>query len=136
VRILALTAFLALAALTAPGAARAQAASEDPARVAGVWDGALETSDGRQRLTLNLGYAGGRLTGALDSIDQGVSGAPLEVDLTQSRLRLTQPERDAEFQGMVSADVEAVVGIWSQAGRSHPLTFRRRPGASPSVARP
>ena len=98
--------------------------------------GALETSDGRQRLTLNLGYAGGRLTGALDSIDQGVSGAPLEVDLTQSRLRLTQPERDAEFQGMVSADVEAVVGIWSQAGRSHPLTFRRRPGASPSVARP
>jgi hypothetical protein len=136
VRIEALTALLAAAVLTAPGPLRAQPASDDPSRVAGIWEGALETEGARLRLTLNLAVADGRLTARLDSLDRGGPAGLVQADLARSRLWLVHPASGAEFRGMVSADVEAVVGIWSQGGRSHPLTFHRRGPGEPALAHP
>ena len=120
----------------APNATAATAAQPAaPAKVAGDWEGALDTGAGQLRLVLHLTPgAGGAWAATLDSVDQGAMGIPVSsVTLKGGKLNLAVDAVHGEYEGTVNADASAIEGTWTQ-GVSLALNFRRAvagPAAKP-----
>jgi pimeloyl-ACP methyl ester carboxylesterase len=96
--------------------------------VEGLWQGALETHGMRLRFQLHVSHdTEGELIGALDNLDQGVSGLP-GVKLTQkeSAFHFEIPAVGGVFEGTLNAAKNELKGTWSQTGaENEELNFKR-----------
>lgn len=101
--------------------------------VEGSFEGALKTPTGQSlRLRLHVKRApDGRLSGALDSVDQGAFGIPIdEISFADGTLRWTIRRLQASFEGKLTEGGAALDGAFTQ-GMAMPLTLRR---ADPALA--
>ena len=96
------------------------------ANVAGRWEGALDTGQGKLRLVLDVTKAAdGSLAGTLTSVDQGGVRIPIErVEQNGKILRLDVKAVGGNFEGTLSNDRQRIAGTWTQ-GLSLPLEFAR-----------
>jgi hypothetical protein len=102
--------------------ALATAADLSPAE--GDWLGTLSFNGVHLRLALHIKTSPGRLTGTLDSIDQGAKGMPLDhISLRQNKLTLQVPSVQGSYEGVVAG--RSITGTWSQGGAALPLEFKR-----------
>lgn len=115
----------------------AHAFAQEPAQIAGIWQGALELPTGaRLRLVVKLREEGGALTGTMDSVDQGARDLPIDsIQLENRRLLFTMSAIGGRYEGELSESGDELVGTWSQGGGNLPLTLRRDSNV-PVVARP
>ena len=114
---------LRLAAAVALGMAIAGAArAEDPV---GDWTGALSGPTGSLHLSVHVRRgADGKLTGSLDSPDQGAGEIAVAVTATETTLSLSVPSAHGGYQGAWDAAGHKWVGTWTQA-TSLPLELAR-----------
>jgi uncharacterized protein len=96
--------------------------------VEGLWQGAVEVRGMRLRYQLHLLHdTDGELIGALDNLDQGVTGLPA-VRLTQkeSAVHFEIPAVDGVYEGTLNPAKTELKGTWSQLGvESEKLDFKR-----------
>ena len=107
--------------------------------LAGDWSGTLNVGATQLRLVLHLtrttapaiaGWAG-----ALDSVDQGANGIPIEgVALTDSQLQFSIPAIRASYAGTLQPDGSMIKGSFTQ-GQTFPLDFTRGAAASAAPAK-
>jgi hypothetical protein len=78
------------------------------------------------RLELRLtNQPDGRATGRLVNVDQGGLEIPLAITQNASNVSLEAKVVPGSFTGILSADAAELVGQWTQASGSIPLTLRR-----------
>ena len=95
--------------------------------VEGLWQSALDMHGMRLRLQLHVSHdTEGQLIGALDNLDQGVTGLPA-VNVTQkdSAFHFEIPAVGATFDGTLNAGKNAVAGEWSMGSTTEKLEFKR-----------
>jgi pimeloyl-ACP methyl ester carboxylesterase len=109
-----------MAALTLIG----PAVAADPV---GHWEGALEVGSIKLRLAFHIEKAAdGKLTGTMDSPDQGAKGVPLGgVRVEGDTVTIDLAKFKAEFVGKFAGDGKKLAGEWKQAGRAFPLELAR-----------
>ena len=93
-----------------------------------VWQGVLDTGPQKLRLILHIAKsADGKLTGSMDSPDQGdAKGLPIDTLVWQAgALRFEMNLIGARYEGKVSGDGGEITGQFQQGSRSFPLTFKR-----------
>ena len=114
----------ACAALTLAAPATAQ-------DIKGDWIGALEVSPTvKLRLALHVTEAAGKLSGSLDSIDQGGHGIPLaDVVHTGQDFSFTVPAVGGRYAGKWDAASKRWIGNWTQGPSTLPLNFESAPPA-------
>ena len=102
------------------------AAAAEPSPVAGTWEGSLAVGNSGLRMLFNLSAdANGRLTGTLDSPDQGAYGLAFDsVSFAAGLLRCEIKRLSAVYEGKLDAAKGTIVGQWQQAGRSFDLSLR------------
>jgi len=109
----------------------AGAASHKPAEaifpVEGLWQTALETHGLRLRLQLHVSHdTDGQLVGALDSLDQQVSGLPaIQMELKEASFHFEIPAVAGTFDGTLSPGKNKLIGHWSQTGADAKIEFVR-----------
>lgn len=95
----------------------------------GDWEGKLDTGNGILKVVVHISAAAtaGKLTGTLDSPDQGATGIVMNsVTYKDPDLHLEIESIGGAFDGKMSKDNCEVPGEWKQGGGSAPLTFKRR----------
>jgi hypothetical protein len=109
-----------------PGAA-ARKPTEAVFPVEGLWQSALETHGMRLRFQLHVSHDTERqLIGALDSLDQGVSGLPaIKVQLKDAAFHFEIPAMAGVFEGTLNPAKNKLSGNWSQTGAEATLEFLR-----------
>jgi uncharacterized protein (TIGR03435 family) len=116
---------VALAALVAPPALRAQAAAAPaPGDLSGNWQGTLHAGKDL-RIIVRLTKDDSQLKAVMYSIDQG--GQPINttgVSLQGTDFKFTVPSVNGTYEGKLSADAKFITGTWVQ-GQSLPLTLVR-----------
>ncbi len=93
-----------------------------------LWQGVLEVGQQKLRLILHLVKAAdGKLTGMLDSPDQGgVKGLPIDTLTWQNgTLRFEMKLINATYEGTVGSDGAEIKGQWRQGVANLPLNFKR-----------
>lgn len=112
------------------------AATAKSTSLAGTWEGHLALGNSGLRLLFNFAAdANGRLTGTMDSPDQGAVGIALDsVAFAGGVLRCEVPRISGVYQGKLDPVSRTIVGEWRQGGRSFPLSLR--PGAAVKLNRP
>jgi hypothetical protein len=95
--------------------------------VEGLWQSALETHGMRLRFQLHVSHdTEGQLIGALDSLDQGVSGLPaINMQLKEAAFHFEIPAVAGVFDGTLNAAKNKLSGNWSQTGAEAKLDFVR-----------
>lgn len=111
--LLAITLGSALAAL-APG-------------VAGDWQGTLDTGSGTLRVVVHITQdKDGKLSGAIDSPDQGASGIAItSITYKEPDLHFEIDSIGGSYDGKMNKENSQIAGDWKQGGGSLPLTFKR-----------
>jgi pimeloyl-ACP methyl ester carboxylesterase len=107
---------------------RAVGKSQPPAANEEVWQGVLEVSGTRLRLILHVSKAtDGRLTGSLDSPDQGdAKGLPVDtLTMKDGALHFEMNLIGGVYDGKVTSDGGEIRGEWKQGALTLPLTFKR-----------
>jgi hypothetical protein len=119
----------AFALLTSLFAAAGIAASPAPAvsEILGDWQGALDTGQGALHVVVHLAEdQDGKLTGTMDSPDQGAKGIAIStVTYTSPDLHFGIERLGASYDGKIDKDKGQIVGVWKQGSASLPLTFGR-----------
>jgi len=94
--------------------------------ITGDWNGKLNVNGGELRLVLHITKnADGSLKAALDSVDQGANGIPVNtVTLKDSQLKLQVDAVQGSYIGKVNADASEIAGTWTQ-GAQLELNFHR-----------
>ena len=127
---------LLVAAIMAP-AQPAAARQETQSPAIGTWTGKLAV--GNASLTIVFHVAAdstGKLTGTMDSPDQGASGIPVsEVTFTDGVLKIGVAVAQGGYEGKLSEDGNTLTGEWQQAGQTFPLVLTRG-GPPPRQPRP
>ena len=109
---------LAILALSS-GTLRAQ-------NVVGDWQGTLEAGKGYRIVVRIAKNDFGNLKAELYSIDIGPDGAPVNsVSAQNGTLKFSLAAAGGSYEGQISADATAIVGLWTQGGHSSHLNFRR-----------
>jgi hypothetical protein len=132
---------LVLGGLSARGASAADIrrapVAPDTARFVGDWVGTLTVGGTDLRVVFRLQTdAEGRLTGTMDSPDQGATGIPIgRVLVDADTLRLAVPSIAGRYAGVLGDSAQALEGQWVQGGRRLPLRLERTDDA-PLVRRP
>jgi len=95
--------------------------------VEGLWQSALETHGMRLRLQLHVAHdTDGQLVGALDSLDQQVSGLPaIRMEFKEAAFRFEIPAVAGTFEGTLNAAKNKLIGTWSQTGAEEKIEFVR-----------
>lgn len=119
-----LVAVLALGSLAPVGAADDTAANA--AGVEGIWQGSLDVGNGAKlRIVFNLANKGGKLSGTMDSPDQGAKGIPLSnVAFEKGTLKIGCTAVMGTYEGKQAKGGE-IVGTWKQGPASLPLTVKK-----------
>jgi pimeloyl-ACP methyl ester carboxylesterase len=95
------------------------------AEIEGLWQGAVQTPAGRLRLGLTVRKTPQGYVAALDSIDQGVRGIPVdEITLYADTVKFSMARLRASFEGKVDEESRTIEGTFTQ-GASLPLRFER-----------
>jgi pimeloyl-ACP methyl ester carboxylesterase len=124
---------LLLAAALSAGTCAHAAEADGPE---GSWVGALEVGINALTIGINISRTpSGGWAGTMDSPDQGAYGILLEnVTFQNSRLRCEVPRIAGLYEADLLGDPRKLVGTWSQAGRTFPLTLL--PGLPAAPNRP
>lgn len=94
--------------------------------VVGSWRGVIEIGSTQLRLALDIAKnPEGDLTGELDSVDQGAKLPVDRVILFARSFKFEMARLLASYEGLLAEDGSEIVGQWTQAGSSLPLTFKR-----------
>jgi fermentation-respiration switch protein FrsA (DUF1100 family) len=105
--------------------------AQAPSPAVGDWVGALDVGGTKLRLVLHVtgGEAGLRAT--LDSVDQGVTGIPVDVITFEGKsLHLELSSIGGSYQGTLDDAGNAFAGTWKQGAATLPLRFERTNDAS------
>lgn len=115
-----LSAFMICAMLVA---LTASAAVEPPV---GDWEGKLDTGNGTLRLVVHISHdKDGKLSGTLDSPDQGANGMQLSsITYNAPDFHFDLTEVGGSYDGKFNKEKGAVEGEWKQGGHSLPLTLK------------
>jgi len=112
--------------------AKSQMAASDKTGVGDeqVWEGVLDVGQAKLRLVLHIFKAAdGKLTGNVDSPDQGTKALPIDVlTLKDGALRFEMNLISAVYEGRANSEGAQINGQWQQGGQSWPLTFKRTAG--------
>ena len=93
-----------------------------------IWEGKLTANAGLEmRIVLNVFKAkDGKLTGTMDSPDQGVSGLKVDsVTITKDKLTFEVKLIKGEFSGELNDAKTEAKGDWTQLGNKLPLTLKK-----------
>jgi hypothetical protein len=92
----------------------------------GEWEGKLAAGETTLRLVVHLQQGGnGKLSGTMDSPDQGASGLPLRgVRVTGGSVRFLVPSIHGEYSGKLAKDGSGMSGKWWQ-GVTVPLSLTK-----------
>jgi len=95
--------------------------------VEGLWQSALDMHGMHLRLQLHVSHdTEGQLIGALDNLDQGVTGLPaINVTEKGSAFHFEIPAVGATFDGTLNAAKNAIAGEWSMGLTTDKLEFKR-----------
>ena len=94
--------------------------------IEGTWQGELKTPGGILRLRMRLDRDATAWKGALDSLDQGANGIPLQqVRFAEGKLSWEIPALRAGFEGMVNDAQNVITGRFKQGGAVLPLELKR-----------
>lgn len=95
--------------------------------VEGIWQGALAVSGIELRIVFKIHkQPGGKLSGTLDSPDQGAKDIPVDVvTFTNNTLRLELKAIGGVFEGKMNGGGTEIAGQWQQSGQALPLTVKR-----------
>jgi hypothetical protein len=101
--------------------------AQDSAGIAGDWNGTLEVLGQKLRLVLRIKKnADGKLTGTLDSLDQGANDIPIaHVDQAGADVKLELSGIAADYQGKLDGTGTEISGAWKQNGGTLPVVFNR-----------
>ena len=93
----------------------------------GRWQSIFDYAGTRLHLVLNLSKSDdGSYVGTLDSPDQGATGLKLDaVTLDGTGFKFFMGQISASFDGVVSRELDEIVGNWKQGPISTPMVFRR-----------
>jgi hypothetical protein len=96
-------------------------------KVAGTWNGTLETGQASLRLRVHITKTGsGAATGTMDSLDQGATGIPIAAIILKDRkLRFEARGIGGVYEGTLSADGTTLAGQWTQGGGTLPLDLQK-----------
>ncbi len=100
---------------------------ENIEEIEGLWLGSLEVQGGQElRILFNISTGPeGSPTATMDSLDQGVSGIPVEkLTYKDGNLRL-EVTSTGVFEGVLKEDGTALEGEWKQSGLVLPLVLTR-----------
>ena len=116
-----------LLTIMAVGIVLAVAATASVPSPVGDWEGKLDTGNGSLRVVVHISQtADGKLTGTLDSPDQGATGIAISsITYEEPDLRFEIERFGSSFDGKMSKDGSEIVGSWKQGSASLPLTFKR-----------
>jgi len=94
--------------------------------VVGLWQGTLDAGALKMRLAVHIvANENGGLTSTLDSLDQNVSGIPVQqTTLSGNKLHLEMPGLHALFDGTLNANGNEIAGTFTQ-GAPMALTLKR-----------
>lgn len=95
--------------------------------IEGEWNGALDAGGQKLRLRVKIAKdSAGKLTGTIDSLDQGANGIPISsVEQSGTDVKLELANIGASYHGAMSADGSQISGEWKQGGASLPLVLQR-----------
>ncbi len=130
-----LVAVLALGAF-APAVTADEASAAKAPGIEGIWQGSLDVGNGAKlRIVFNLTSKSGKLTGTMDSPDQGAKGIPLSsVTFVNGTLKIGCDAVKGTYEGKQGKGGE-IVGTWKQGPASLPLTVKKTKKAE-APARP
>jgi hypothetical protein len=91
--------------------------------IEGIWQGVLKVSGTELRVVFNISKApDGKLTGTLDSPDQGATGIPMSVIAFEGgALHMEVKSIGGVFDGNMMDEIREIRGDWKQGGLSLPL---------------
>jgi hypothetical protein len=97
----------------------------------GDWLGTLDAGMGKLRLLLHIANSEDGLNATMDSLDQNANGIPVSsITRTNTSLKFEMKAIGGAYDGSISQDLSTFTGIWTQMGKSLPLTFKRVKNAS------
>ena len=99
--------------------------AQSPPDVVGDWQGRLGGGS-RNLVIIHISKAAdGKLTGSLESPDQGVHGMPLDSILFEKgKLKFRSLYGFSTYEGKIKPDGSQISGFWTQAD-TFPLDFKR-----------
>ena len=102
-------------------------ASQATQDIAGDWNGTLDVQGQKLRLVVHFKKnADGKLTGTIDSLDQGANDIPVSaVVQTGDDVKLEIAAISGGYQGKFNAAGAEITGEWKQGGASLPLVLKR-----------
>lgn len=104
--------------------------AELPAKFIGKWEGSLEAPGATLRLVFNLVNKEGTATGAIDSLDQGATGIPMdEISAAENVIKIVVKIVNGNYSGRLSEDGKTLTGEWSQAGNTLALVLKKAPSS-------
>ncbi|NNK49142.1 MAG: alpha/beta fold hydrolase [Gemmatimonadetes bacterium] len=118
--------------------AEAQERADRP-DVAGTWVGTLDAAGQELSLVFHIARGvDGRLSGTMDSPDQGAYGLALSAVEAEDdgSVRFEFAMAGGEYTGRLSAEGDAITGTWSQGGASFPLLLGRGDAEALAPKRP
>ncbi|HUB79476.1 MAG TPA: serine hydrolase domain-containing protein [Bryobacteraceae bacterium] len=96
--------------------------------VEGTWMGTLSGGGGKLRVQLHVKSDGGKLSCAMDSLDQGAMGLPCDsARLEGKKLSFAVPSVKGSWTGTLAENGNELDGTWTQ-GRDMTLNFTRQQG--------
>jgi hypothetical protein len=118
------TGLLMMIASTLLSVAMTRAAA--PAAI-GDWDGKIDTGSSILRVVVHISQAAdGKLTGSLDSPDQGAKGIAIgSVTYKEPDLHFAIESLGSSYDGKMNKDNSEITGEWMQSGITLPLVFKR-----------
>jgi uncharacterized protein len=94
----------------------------------GDWEGKVDTGNGSLRVIVHISQtADGKLTGSLDSPDQGATGIAIgTASYKEPDLHFSIESLGSSYDGKMNHDNSEITGYWKQSGLSLQLVFKRR----------
>src|SRR5260221_729564 len=113
------------------------AAAQTAPSVAGDWTGTLDANGTLLRVIVHLKGDAKLITGAVDSLDQGAMGIPIETGKVEgATLHFEVNTLNGFYEGKVNDGATEVVGNWSQGDAKLPLTLKRAAAQAAAVSAP
>jgi len=93
----------------------------------GVWKGTIDARGIPLRLVVRISETSpGKLTGTMDSPDQGARNIPLTTaEFSKPMARFDIASIDGRYEGTLKDDGSEIAGTWTQAGKDFPCPLKR-----------
>lgn len=94
----------------------------------GTWEGAIDAGGQTLRLTLKLSNGADGAQGVMVSVDQGGVEIPVTtIDQKGPKLNLKVRAVGGEYDGSIDKEGSRLTGMWTQAGNTLALEFKKKP---------